>query len=320
MLARVLIGAMVVLGIGTNVFAGCTCSMPGGECERAWSSGQVIFLGKVTSDIATKAPVVEDSADEGSEISLPRPLKKPPMNHAVHFLIAESFRGEGQPGQDIVVHTGVDERGPREGDCSYHFVVGVSYLVYTSGVADSFATSICTLTSPEVAAFGALRELRAIRDGQPVDSLFGEVSLLSPKAERWLLSLIKMQPLGDVAVRVTDSAGGVRSTKTDERGVFAFEWLPPDRYRIEEDLPAELRAVSDRADKALVVDLTDKEATRIGCRADIRARSDGQISGMVMDSQGRSVESFAENKPVDPNKKIVVPSADGTSSPTVRSP
>jgi hypothetical protein len=293
MLARVLIGAMVVLGFGTRMFAGCTCSMPGGECERAWSSGQVIFLGKVTADIATKAPVVEDSAVEGSEMSLPRSLKEPPMNHAVHFLIAESFRGEGQPGQDIIVHTGVDERGPRDGDCSYHFVVGISYLVYGSGVGDALSTSICTFTSPEVAAFGALRELRAIRDGQPVDSLFGEVSLLSPKAERWLLSLTKTRPLGDVAVRVTDSAGGVRSTKTDERGVYAFEWLPPDRYRIEEDLPAELRAVSDRADKALVVDLTDKEATRIGCLADIRARSD---------------------------VKIAAPSADESSSRTVRSP
>src|ERR1700722_6987114 len=105
--------------------------------------------------------------------------------------------------------------------------------------------------------------------------------------------LTKMRPLSDVSVRVVDSAGRVRSTKTDERGVYAFEWLPPDSYRIEEDLPAELRAVSDRAEKSLVVDLTDKEATRIGCRADIRARSDGQI---------------------------VAPSGDGSSSRTVRSP
>jgi hypothetical protein len=129
MLARVLIGAMVALWFGTNVFAGCTCSMPGGECERGWSSGQVIFHGKVTADIATEAQVVEDSAEESSERFSPRSIKEPPMNHAVHFLISESFRGAGQPGQDIVVHTGVDERGPRDGDCSYSFVVGVSYLV-----------------------------------------------------------------------------------------------------------------------------------------------------------------------------------------------
>jgi len=320
MLARVLIGAMVVLGFGTNVFAGCTCSMPGGDCERGWSSGQVIFLGKVTADIASEAPVVEDSEVEGSEIALPRPVKEPPMNHAVHFLIAESLRGEGQPGQGIVVHTGMDERGPRDGDCSYSFVVGVSYLVYASGAGDLLSTSICTFTSPEVAASGVLPELRAIRDGQPLDSLFGAVSLLSSKADRPLLSLTKMRPLGDVAVRVTDSTGRVRSTKTDERGVYAFEWLPPDSYRIEQDLPAGLRAVSDRADKTLVVDLTDKEVTRIGCRADIRARYDGQISGTVLDSQGRGVESFQGSKPLDPNKQIFAPSADKTSSPTVRSP
>jgi hypothetical protein len=129
-----------------------------------------------------------------------------------------------------------------------------------------------------------------------------------------------MRPLGDVAVRVTDSAGCVRSTKTDERGVYAFEWLPPDSYRIEEDLPAGLRALSYGADETLVVDLTDKEATRIGCRADIRARSDGQTSGTVPDSQGRSVESFLGNEPLDPKKQIFAPAADGTASPRVRSP
>jgi hypothetical protein len=92
--------------------------------------------------------------------------------------------------------------------------VGVSYLVYASGAGDSLSTSICTFTSPQVAPSGVLPELRAIRDGQPLDSLFGAVSLLSSKADRPLLSLTKMRPLGDVAVRVTDSSGRVRSTKT----------------------------------------------------------------------------------------------------------
>ena len=77
-----------------------------------------------------------------------------------------------------------------------------------------------------MAVGGILRELRAIRDGQPVDSLFGTLSLLPPQTEPWLLSLTKMRLLGDVSVRVTDSLGRVRSTKTDERGVYAFEWLP----------------------------------------------------------------------------------------------
>jgi hypothetical protein len=54
-------------------------------------------------------------------------------------------------------------------------------------------------------------------------------------------------------------------------GVDAFEWLPPETYRIEQDLPAGLWALSEGVDKVLTVDLTDKDATRIGCRADIRA-------------------------------------------------
>ncbi|MGB7730398.1 MAG: hypothetical protein WBL50_20390 [Candidatus Acidiferrum sp.] len=238
--------------------------------------------------MATEAPVVEDSEEESAEVMFPGALKKLPMNHVVHFSIAESFRGEGQPGQEIVVHTGVDERGPRDGDCSYPFVVGVSYLVYASVVGDSLSTSTCTFTSPEVAVGGDLRELRAIRDGHAVDSLFGTVSLLSPRAGPWLLSLTKMRPLGDVSVRVTDSEGRERSTKTDEHGVYAFEWLPPENYRIDQELPAGFLILSAGIDKPLSVDLTDEDAPRIGCRADIRARTEKELSGMVTDSQGRS--------------------------------
>jgi hypothetical protein len=113
--------------------------------------------------------------------------------------------------------------------------------------------------------------------------------------EPWLLSLTKIRPLGDVSVRVTDGAGRVRSTKTDELGVYAFEWLPPETYRIEQDLPAGLWALSDGVDKTLTVDLTSKDATQIGCRADIRARTEKEISGMVTDSQGRS-ESLDESE------------------------
>ena len=111
MLARVMIVAMALLGLSQHAFAGCTCSRPGGECGRGWSSGQVIFLGKVTANIATEAPVVEDSEETSAEVLFPGAVQNLPMNHEVHFSIAESFRGEGQLGQEIVVHTGVDERG-----------------------------------------------------------------------------------------------------------------------------------------------------------------------------------------------------------------
>jgi hypothetical protein len=299
MLVRVMIVAVMLLGLGQHAFAGCTCSMPDGNCERGWSSGEVIFLGKVTADIATEAPLVKDSEEASGEVLFPGAVEKRAMNHAVHFSIAESFRGEGQLGQEIVVQTGVDERGPRDGDCSYPFVVGVSYLVYASGVGDSLSTSVCTLTSPEVAVGGVLRELRATRDGQPVDSLFGTVSLLSPLTEPLLLSLTKMRPLAEVSVRVTDSEGRVRSTTTNELGVYAFEWLPPESYRIEQDLPAGLRALSRGADKALTVDLREKNATLIGCRADIGTRSEKELSGMV--AQGRG--GFTASQPLSTSEQ-----------------
>jgi len=173
MLVRLMIGAMLTLGFGQNVIAGCTCSMPRGGCGRGWNSGQVIFLGKVTRDIQTEALMADDSGEDYSGVKDPqvRTLlqhlrKKPPMNHVVHFSIAESLRGEGQPGQEIVVRTGVDERGPQDGDCSYPFVVGVSYLVYASRLGDSLSTNTCTFTSAEVAVGGVLRELRGVPPDQ----------------------------------------------------------------------------------------------------------------------------------------------------------
>jgi len=118
LLARVMIVAMALLGLGQHAFAGgCTCSIPGGECGRGWSSGQVSFPGKATADIATEAPVVEDSEMTSAEVLFPGAAENLPMNHEVHFSIAESFRADGPTGQEIVVHTGVDERGPRDGDC-----------------------------------------------------------------------------------------------------------------------------------------------------------------------------------------------------------
>lgn len=93
-----------------------------------------------------------------------------------------------------------------------------------------------------------------------------------------------MADIESFVVHVVDGAGRVRSTKTDERGVYAFEWLPPESYRIEEDLPAGLGALSDGADSTSAIDLTDPDATRIGCRADIRAHPDGQISGTASET------------------------------------
>jgi hypothetical protein len=91
------------------------------------------------------------------------------------------------------------------------------------------------------------------------------------------------------------------STTTNELGVYAFEWLPPESYRIEQDLPAEVRALSQGSDMALTIDLREKNATLIGCRADIPTRSEKEISGMVADSQGRG--GFTASQPLSASEQ-----------------
>jgi hypothetical protein len=142
---------------------------------------------------------------------------------------------------------------------------------------------------------GVLRELRAIRDGQPIDSLFGTVSMLSPEMGGWPMSLTKMRPLASVFVRVTDSTGHVYSTKTDGHGVYAFDRLPLDSYRIEEDLPAGLMVPSDGADMTWPVDSMNKD----GCHADIVARPDRQAPITGVGSQRWSGTTFAGIKSLD---------------------
>jgi hypothetical protein len=88
--------------------------------------------------------------------------------------------------------------------------VGVSYLVYASIVGDSLSTSICTFTSQ-----GQGAAICGIRDGRPVDSLFGTVGLMPPLMQR--LSLTNMRPLAEVSVRVIDSEGRVQAVNIRSR-------------------------------------------------------------------------------------------------------
>jgi protocatechuate 3,4-dioxygenase beta subunit len=89
------------------------------------------------------------------------------------------------------------------------------------------------------------------------------------------------------------------SSKTNQHGAYSFESLPPDTYRLDVDLPAGLSTWQQNMGKPLTVQLGLTEASS-GCRADLFARPDGRISGVIIDAEGRPVAGFVTIRPADP--------------------
>jgi hypothetical protein len=279
---RLFVAVFLLLIIAPGTIQACSCVFLSAGCGMALNPGDVVFLGKVISKIEVQEPTTG-----GDNTGIGR------NRYAIHLAITENFESAGPPGQEIVVYT-----GQGGGDCGYPFLVGTSYLVHASSYNGQLSTSICSGTSPEVMAAGVLRELRAIRDSGRVDDLFGTIGMAPEGAG--FEDLAETRPLPNVSVHVTSSKGEVFSTKTDERGAFAFARLPRDTYRIEQDLPAGLSTWQSKSGKPLNVEVDDKTGAGAGCQVDVFSRPDGQISGTVVDVSGKGVPGFVTLQPTDP--------------------
>jgi len=212
----------------------------------------------------------------------------PPISYAVHFTVEESFRGSSVPGAGIVVDTGLGG-----GDCGYPFVPGTRYLVYASLTGGRLYAGICSETKPAVMAAGILPQLRAMRDHQRPDDIFGTIGM-APKGNGWD-SLPDTQPLAAVPVRAIAGRGVTFTTQTDGSGAYAFPSLPAGTYTIAPDLPggfAQMRT-------PLTADVRTAGAA---CRIDQFARPDGQITGTVVDATGKPISGFVTIQPADPDE------------------
>ena len=149
-----LILAAFLVSLAATIVDACTCALEPGPCGQSWRSGEVIFLGTVRA----KVPV--DAAAAGGYA----------RQFAFHFRVSENFRGPAIANQEIVIYT-----GSGGGDCGYPFAVGTSYLVYAFNYNGQLRSSICYPTNPAVRVPAVIRQLRALRCGQPAAELFGTV-------------------------------------------------------------------------------------------------------------------------------------------------
>jgi hypothetical protein len=192
----------------------CVCSKaPPGVCPGL-QKDDVVFLGTVIQ--AETLPAT--SSDSGA----------PAIAH-YRFHVDEKFAGADAPEMDVY-------SGGEDGDCAYHFALGTQYIVFPNRADDGrlFAT-ICSSTRPALDARALLPQLRAMRDGTHVASVYGvlrrtDPPLLAPEDD-------PEDPLPHIKLRLR-SKDDRFATSTGPDGVYSFYDVHAGEYRFTADLPA----------------------------------------------------------------------------------
>ena len=280
MLARMCFAGLVLLTIPAMV-AACTCGMDSSPCGQSWKTGDVIFVGTVKSKVPLDRVEVE-----GSSFQIGR-------GYTYYIQVTESLRGPYLAGQELAIETGYGG-----GDCGYPFIPGSEYVVYAAG-SKRLGTNICTPTQPKVMAGAVIRQLRALRDQRAIDTLFGTIG--TGPLGAGFEDLLDAKTLANVPVRVTDSNKREYTTTTDSEGFYSFSSLPPDKYTIQVELPANLSLWQQHAEKPFIVEI--KEGAN--CPVNLFARPDGRIAGTVVNANGKPLAGFVTIKPEDPKEAEV---------------
>jgi hypothetical protein len=192
----------------------CTCSKaPPGVCPGL-QQDDVVFLGTVTQ---------AENVSPGGATPASGPLTR------YHFRIDEKYAG--LDAAEIDIFSGGDD-----GDCGFRFEQGAQYVVFSDRADDGrlFAT-ICSSTRPASEARALLPQLRAMRNGQRVASVFGVLRRADPP----LLAPLDDpdDPLPHIKLKLR-SKDDRFATSTGPDGVYSFYDVHAGEYRFTADLPA----------------------------------------------------------------------------------
>jgi hypothetical protein len=281
-------------GLSPSVRA-CACSKAApGECQ-GFQPGDVVFTGtvteieNVTGDFpATAAPNQgNDSAANGS--AAPAPITR------YHFHIQEKFAGPD--GSDIDVFSGGDD-----GDCGYQFKKGQAYLVFThQGVDGRIYSTICDGTRPASEGRALIPQLRAMKKGQRIASVFGvlrraDPPFLAPPDD-------PDDPLPNIALRLR-SKDDRFSTHTGPNGIYSFYDVRAGEYNFTANLPVRMELTQ----KTLTGGLPPFKIPGNACyEYNVDALPTGHIRGSVFGPDRKPVKiasvelyragQYADNKP-----------------------
>lgn len=270
------------LGFPALVFA-CTCSQSApGKCQGISTDG-VVFLGTVTGIYAVPSTPTGASAADASASADSKGASAPIFRY--HFRVDERFSGPVTSSIDIF--TGGDD-----GDCAYRFKSGGQYLVFTHEGADGrLYSTICDGTRSATDARALLPQLRAMRDGEHVASVFGIVREVDPP----FLDPPDAPdpPLGRVSIHLR-SHWDRFETGTDPQGVYSLYDVHAGTYLFSARVPAHMELT----DHNLASGLTPFTIPAGACyEYDVDALPTGEIRGSVLGPDGKplplaSVELF----------------------------
>ncbi|HUA01614.1 MAG TPA: hypothetical protein VMB02_14860 [Candidatus Aquilonibacter sp.] len=271
----------------------CTCSQaPPGKCPGL-HEGDVVFLGTVTA--VEDIPYTPAKSDDPSD-----PPAAPVDTIAsrltrYHFHIDEKFAGPDE--MEVDIYAGGDD-----GDCAYRFKQGQQYLVFTQEETGGrlFAT-ICNGTRPGSEAIALIPQLRAMRNGTHVASVFGILRRADPPF---------LAPPGDPDDPVPNVSLKLRSyldrfeTSTDASGVYSFYDVHAGVYAFTANLPPRTQLTQ----KTLAGELPPFQIPDGACfEYNVDALPTGHIRGSVLGANGKplplaSVElyragSYADSQP-----------------------
>ncbi|HVB86473.1 MAG TPA: hypothetical protein VNK23_07405 [Candidatus Dormibacteraeota bacterium] len=278
MLLRSFLAVVVfLLGIPAAAFA-CTCSQSApGKCAGL-QSGSVVFLGKVTGAYAVAAPAPTTDGASASGVPAADDTEEGGSSAPVtryHFEVEERFSGPKASTTDIF-------SGGDDGDCGYRFKTGAEYLVYTHEGADGrLYSTICDGTRPAADARALIPQLRAMRDGQRVASVFGIVRRVDPP----FLDPPNAPdpPVARVTIHLR-SRWDRFETATDGTGVYSLYDVHAGVYNFSAHLPARMVLTEHN----LASGLHPFELPAGACfEYDVDALPTGEIRGSILNPEGK---------------------------------
>lgn len=211
----------------SSVARACTCSQePPGNCPGL-QKDDVVFLGTVTAieDISYAPARPADSGAPAVDIVASRLTR-------YRFHIDERFASAGIPDDVSTIDI---FSGGEDGDCGYRFKPNEQYVVFThQGTEGRLFATICSGTRPASNALALLPQLRAMRDGQRIASVFGvlrraDPPFLAPEGD-------PDDPLPNISLKLRSHYDRFQ-TNTNANGVFTFYDVHAGEYNFTADLP-----------------------------------------------------------------------------------
>ena len=306
MIRRAILGICVLVFLPVFAARACTCTQAApGKCAGL-QKDDVVFLGTVTdvrhlvpatADLAAANPgasAVADGTGAGSGVTTNPGVPAFPVTR-YRFRVDERFSGADVA--EIEIFSGGDD-----GDCGYRFQKGAQYIVYTQAESDArlFAT-VCNGTRPVSEGRALLPQLRAMRSGQRVASVFGvlrrsDPPFLAPHED-------PDDPLPRVGLKLRSHFDRFQTT-TDIDGVYSFYDVHAGEYAFTANLPARMQLTQ----KTLIGGLPPFKIPNGACyEYNVNALPTGHIQGTVYGPDGKPLkiaslelyraDSFEDSRP-----------------------